>query len=142
MKRIRKALLFGLLFASLAVPAWAEVDWKVSKTYKTESPPISIASSTDGKSVFVLSKGGKLFIFSSETGKLKDTLTVDSSMDTISVSGLAMAGIDDKIFLSSSASGALQEIEFDFVVNIDISGSPAKGSKDAPVALVVFSDFQ
>lgn len=136
---ISMALLAGLF---LTAPVHAAVDWDVKATYQTDSPPLDIASSVDGKWSFVLTKGGKLYIFTSG-GILNDTIQVDQSMDRISSSGLPPAGIPEKIYLSSSTTNQVQEISIEFSVdNIDIQGSPFLGPPDAKVLIVEFSDFE
>ena len=131
------AFLLSLAFAGNVA---AEIDFEVTSDFKIAEKPLDIASSLDGKFIFVLNRG--MVTIYQRNGKLKDTIAVDKSMNRISVSGLAMAGLDDKIYLSSESGKRVQEISYTFVVNIDTAGSPFLGAADGKVEVVVFTDFQ
>ncbi|MDA8164173.1 MAG: hypothetical protein M0017_03960 [Desulfobacteraceae bacterium] len=141
MQRIRSRLclfLGGLMLALIWAPAaFATVDWEAGRTISPGKAPLDVAGSADGRWTFVLTEGGKINIYSSEDGKLNDTIPVDPTMDRINVPGLG-----DKIIVSSSKAKKVQEILVDFVVNIPTAGSPFLGPANAPVEMVVFSDFQ
>ncbi|MBC8318742.1 MAG: hypothetical protein H8E41_12625 [Desulfobulbaceae bacterium] len=140
MKKWKAAVLAVLLCIGMVSSAQAKIDWEISNSFKAEIPVLDTAVSFDGKYVFVLSPG-KVQILSN-TGNLEDTLQVDPAMSTISVTGFDRAGIDNKIILSSKDSGEVQQIAYNFIVNINTAGSPWLGSATAPVSLVIFSDFQ
>lgn len=124
-----------VLMPPLIGTAAAEVYQTIDKTYTTENAPIAITGSADGKYSFVLSEGGKVYIYSS-SGE-KNEISVDPGMDHIYASARG-----DKIYLSSKKSKKVKEIFVDFSHNIDIEGSPFLGSANAPVTIVAFSDFQ
>ncbi|MBU0728407.1 MAG: DsbA family protein [Proteobacteria bacterium] len=135
-----------LLLTVFAAAALAEIEWQTLHTIQSEAKPIDIASTVDGKWIYVLTDGGKISVYS-DSGVLEDTLDVGQDMDRIAVSGLSVAGIPDKLVLSSSKTGKIQEIILDFVVQINTKGAPFMGPPDmtpenAPVVLTVFSDFQ
>jgi protein-disulfide isomerase len=140
MKQKAIFLLAFLLSVTFAGNASARIDFEITSNFNTTENPLDIASSLDGKFIFVLSKG-QVAIYN-KNGKLKETIAVDKAMNRISVSGLAMAGLDDKIYLSSENTKKIQEISYTFVVHIDTTGSPFLGTAAAPVEVVVFSDFQ
>lgn len=48
----------------------------------------------------------------------------------------------DSLFLNSRENKTIQIVNLDFVVDIDVAGSPFKGREDAPVTIAVFNDFQ
>ena len=131
------AFLFSITFAP---NAFARIDFEINSDFKAAEDPLDIASALDGKFIFVLSKG-QVAIYENN-GKLNEIIPVDKSMDHISVSGLALAGLEEKIYLSSESTRAIQEITYSFVVHIDTQGSPFLGSPNAPVEIVVFSEFQ
>jgi protein-disulfide isomerase len=70
-------------------------------------------------------------------GQLTDTLWVGKDVDQFKVSPR-----DDLVFLSSRSNKSVQILSLSFTKDINISGSPFQGPADAPVAIVVFSDFQ
>jgi len=47
-----------------------------------------------------------------------------------------------RLFLTSTKDRTVQVVTIDFIVDINVSGSPYKGRQDAPVVIAVFSDFQ
>jgi hypothetical protein len=126
----------GALVLASASPALGRVDWEAGRTLKPEKPPLDVAGTVDGKWTFVLAEGGKVYIYSAD-GQLNDTLEVETGMDRIAVSG---AG--EKIYLSSNKGRKVQEILLDFITPINTAGSPYLGAAEAPVELIVFSDFQ
>ena len=140
MKRLIIFFAGTFLFFSFVTSSVAEIDWNISSDFKTDSTPLDLASSLDGKLIFTLTKG-KVNIYSND-GKLKGTIEVNPDMDNISVSGLALAGIEAKIYLSSTKSKTVQEISYSFVVQINTKNSPFLGKEDAQVEVVVFSEFQ
>jgi hypothetical protein len=140
MKKWKIAALAILLVIGLVPAVQAKIDWKVDSSFKAETPTLDIATSFDGKFVFVLSPGKVQII--SGNGKVEDTLDVDPSMNKISVTGFDRAGIQNKIILSSEKTGEVQQISYSFIVNINTQGSPFLGPANAPVTFVVFSDFQ
>ncbi len=126
-----------LVFSS----AHARVEWKTINSFKDKGAALDIATSLDGNWIYILSSGGKIKIYAPD-GTLNDTIDVDPAMDRIDTSGLSIANIPDKLVVSSSKTGAVQEILLEFVVDINAEGSPFKGKADAPVVLAVYSDFQ
>jgi protein-disulfide isomerase len=139
--RLKTFLLISLFGAmSFSLPAQAKVDSTISNSFKPASTPLDIASSVNGKYVFVLSKGA-VNIYTND-GKLEDTIAVDPSCNHISASGLDMASLEDKIFVSSDTTGMVQEISYSFIVKIDTTDAPFLGMPEAPISIVIFSDFQ
>ncbi|MGD9307331.1 MAG: hypothetical protein PVF79_23930, partial [Desulfobacterales bacterium] len=46
------------------------------------------------------------------------------------------------LFVSSRQNKTLEILALNFIYDLNVSGSPFKGAKDAPVVITVFSDFQ
>lgn len=140
MKPVRILFWTLLVTVVMTVSAQARIDWSKTNSIQINSPIIDIASSTDGKHVFILTSG-KVHIYTN-TGKLKDSFEVSPDTSRISVSGLDMANIGNKIFLSSDSTGRVEEISYSHIVDINTEGSPFLGEADAPVVVALFSDFQ
>ena len=128
-------LLAALLFTFSSL-ARAEVEQEALKTLKLEAKPIDVTVSADGKYTFILVEGGKVLIYDT-AGKLQDTIKVSDSV--VSISSLPGGNY---LLLADNKADTLELLRISFVVDIDISGLPFKGPADAPVVIVVFSDYQ
>jgi hypothetical protein len=135
----KKNLIFLAVFLTAVVfsaNSFARVEWDVQKKLKMDTPPVDVAVSTDGKWIFVLDDSGNILIYSSD-GNLEDTISVGRHVDQIRVGPK-----DNLLLLSSRKNKTVELLAIDFIHKINISGSPFKGSADAPVVIAVFSDFQ
>ena len=129
-------LLAILIIPGLFTQGFASVEWNIHKTLKLDTQPLDVAVSQNGNLIFVLTKSGKILIYSPD-GNLKDKIDVGTHVDQIK-SGPG----EEWLFLSSRKNKTVEILHIDFIQHIDISGSPFKGMENAPVAIVVFSDFQ
>lgn len=129
--------MFMLLMVILcSAPGFAFVEWDIRNTLKLETPPIDVAISRNGQFIYVLADQGNLLIYSSD-GSLKEKIKLETSVDQIKA-----GPTEDLLLLSSKKDRTVQLLTLEFIKNINISGSPFKGSPAAPVAVVVFSEFQ
>mgnify|MGYP001827158705 FL=1 len=83
----------------------------------------------------MLTEKGDLQVF--ENGVLTETISVGPE-----VSGIRTGPDDTLLFLLNSEQQSVDVVQLDFVQKIDIDGAAFKGNPDAPVAMVIFSDFQ
>jgi hypothetical protein len=125
-----------LIVILISAPGFATVEWDIRNTVKLETPPIDVAISRNGQFIYVLAEQGNLLIYSSD-GSLKEKIKLEKHVDQIKA-----GPTEDMLLLSSKKDRTVQFLTLEFVKNINISGSPFKGSPDAPVAVVVFSEFQ
>lgn len=138
MKRRYSICLAVALLIVLFLPSksHALVEWNIEKVLKLDTQPLDVAVPNNGKSIFILTKSGKILIYSLD-GRLKDEIDVGNQVDQIK------AGPGDEwLFLSSRKNKTVKILHIDFLQHIDISGSPFLGPKNAPIVMVVFSDFQ
>ncbi|MCG6972629.1 MAG: hypothetical protein LJE66_05755 [Desulfobacterales bacterium] len=135
-RHIAGIVLALLMIAVLPGNSHARAEWDIKKVLKLNMQPLDVAVPNNGNSIFVLSKSGKVLIYSFD-GRLKDEIDVGNHVDRI------FAGPSDEwLFLSSRENKTVKIIHIDFIQQIDTSGSPFLGPKNAPIVLVVFSDFQ
>jgi hypothetical protein len=116
--------------------AYGEVEVEDKKQFDLNLKPLDITASLDGTKVFVLGEG-KVLVFSVAEDKVIGSIPVNKDLDRIT-----LAGKGDALILSSSFGKKLETIKFQFIQKIDISGLPFKGPANAPVTIVVFSDYQ
>ena len=138
MKMIRKILIIWatiLLVASAAMGA-SNVEWEVLNTLKLEAPPLDVAISPDGKTVFVLTHEGSIHIYE-VNGRFKDKIEVGEKIDQIK---LGPKGTH--LFATSRENKTVKVISLDFIRQITTRGSPYKGVEGAPVIVAEFSDFE
>jgi protein-disulfide isomerase len=111
------------------------LSWTVMQAWKTESKPVDFVQSLDGRMVFILGDDSKVYLYSAEGQKL-GVIPVDPGTVALDITPRGeMLYVMDK-------NGAYKALDISFAKDIDLSGSPFKGKENAPVALVVFSDFQ
>jgi DNA-binding beta-propeller fold protein YncE len=125
-----------LLLLAIPFPAGAKVEWRIENTLKTGQPPLDVAVSSNGQSIFVLTADGSILIYDSN-GQLEDTIKVGSHIDQIRV---GPGG--EQLFATSRQNQTVEVIALNFIREINVIGSPSKGRTDAPVIITVFSDFQ
>ena len=114
----------------------AEVDWQAQRTINLNKNPVDLVMSAGGKYMYVLTDGGVIYVYDS-AGSFKGQIEVGKDIDKIT------AGSDDNLLiLTSKKSKKIRTISVDFIQQINIAGSPFKGNADAPVVIVVFTDYQ
>ncbi len=135
---IKKSILAVLTLVLFFNPAvlLAEADIQVIKQIQSAGSPMDTCASPDGQMLYVLTRQGGLEIYSSK-GVLKENLTLGFAADRI-----ASSRSGDILYLTDSQTGITRMVQLDFVVTINTQGAPFKGSENAPVTLVVFTDFQ
>jgi len=140
MKRTMVLLVLAFLF----VAGWtffpqivqADLEWRIVKDLDLKTTPLDVASSADGKWLFILTPG-EILVYSFLEGKITDRIPVDKDFDRIA--SLPRANM---VTISSSAKKALQIILLEAVYKIDVMGLPFKGPSDAAVTVIVFDDYQ
>ncbi|MFP4389963.1 MAG: thioredoxin domain-containing protein [Desulfococcaceae bacterium] len=135
---ISSLILSTLLLAGPFFPteAAARMDVTLQETLLLESPPKDVAVSADGEWIFVLAGGGTIIVFDSR-GKQNDVLSVEGNID-----GIEAGPRPDMLFLRSEKEKSVRLLQVEPIRDIDTAGSPFKGPADAPVEIVVFSEFE
>jgi len=134
-----RLILFLLGFSFLFLTGqscFAEVEWKILRTLKLEAQPLDTVVSIDNRTIYVLADDGNVYIYLTD-GTLKDKIQVGRHIDQIKIGPRG-----HYLFASSRRDKTVQIISLEFVLDIDITGSPYKGPDNSPVTIAVFSDFQ
>ncbi|MBE0583789.1 MAG: thioredoxin domain-containing protein, partial [Desulfofustis sp.] len=90
----------------------------------------------DGKYLFVLTDQQSVLIYET-SGQFKGSVPVDQGVTAIDTDARG-----ENILLINNKTNTFSSIAIDFVVDIDVAGSPIKGRPDAPVTITVFTDFE
>jgi len=111
-------------------------DWETDITWAMDATPLDLAISLDQRKAFILGDDNKIHIFSTDGEKLGE-IPVEPGVSNITVSPRG-----ERIFLTNKAQKTYSAISISFPVNINVSKAPFIGNANAPVNMVVFSDFQ
>ena len=126
----------ALCMMASAYPVYSAVETETVKTFEAAGEALDTTVSGDGKYFYVLFKEGVVGIFPTNGGP-KEEIRIEGKADKI-----AATQSGDALFLTDSETGTTQLVSVSFVQKFDVEGSPFKGPENAPVAIVVFSDFQ
>ncbi len=115
---------------------YSEIDWTIIEQINLDVQPLDIATSTDGKLIFVLAPG-EVLVYSIAEGKVANRIPIDKDFDRVTY-----AGKNNVLILTSSLSKTLKIIQVDFLFDIALTDLPFKGPTDAVVTIAVFNDYQ
>jgi hypothetical protein len=116
--------------------AWATVDWEELGELSLEKPPLDIAASLNGDFIFVLVPGAVLVYGENEDTPM-NRIPVNQGVNRITWSEK-----NKTLILTSTSSKTVKLLRLEEIYRLDVSGLPFKGAPDAPVTMVVFSDYQ
>lgn len=136
MFRTKIFILLALFLTISAGFVHAEIETDLLSTIQMDHPPVDIEVSLSGQMIFVLDNQGNLIVYN-PTGSLLDKVAVGTEVDQIKIGPR-----DDVLYLANSKAKTIQVLSLTFTHDIDVKGSPYEGPKNAPVTLVIFSDFQ
>lgn len=137
MKRAGRAVVLGLLLlVALPLMSWADADWQVLQTLELKDRPLDMVVSDTNNQLYILTDRGQILIYGSN-GDLRATIDVGKGAERMQAGPR-----DDILFLLNRKNSTIQMISISVSENIPIEGAPFKGLPDAPVTIVVFSDFQ
>ena len=113
-----------------------ELNWSIQASWPIPARPIDVAQSLDNKKVFILAADAKVYIFTPDGVQL-GVLPVEPNVNAI-----AIAARGETLYLVNNKTNTYSAIDISFSQKIDIVGAPVRGKVDAPVTLVLFSDFE
>ncbi|RJR36989.1 MAG: hypothetical protein C4576_23210 [Desulfobacteraceae bacterium] len=131
-----KSKLVICLFLMLILASGSFAEQRSVKDLNTPEPPIDVALSPGGKWIYVLTEEGNVLVYGPE-GRLREKIPVGKNLDR-----LVAGPLEDLLILTSRKDNLVRILQVDLHLEFDTSGSPSKGPAEAPVELVVFSDFQ
>ena len=133
------ALLFTLGLAHASAPpsgSDGSLEWRTLSSMELPVKALHFKRSLDGKYLFVLTEDHRVLVYDQQ-GNLQGSIPVDPG-----VTNLDIAPQGQLLYLIDTEKQVTTTMAIDFIVDIDITNSAFKGQIDAPVSIVVFSDFQ
>ncbi len=132
------ALLLLPATASATISAGSDgrLNWSVRSTWKLDVKPLDFVQSLDNRKVFVLGNDARVHVFSQD-GTLLGTIPVDRNTSAIDI-----APRGEMLYLINDSDNTYTALDVSVIQAIDTSGAPVMGKADAPVTMVIFSDFQ
>ena len=112
------------------------VEWKVTQSWSTGSKTLDMVYSLDGKYVYILNDEQQVQIFNRK-GQLQGNIPIEKGVSTIDISPQG-----ESLYLVNNEKNTFSSMSVSFVVDVEVAGSPFEGPADAPVSLVVFTDFE
>lgn len=133
------ALLLSLPLMANAIPNSGKsnkLEWKVVENVQLSGKPLDFAQSLDGKLTYVLDDQHNVVVYNYK-GEELGTIPAGAGVTSIDISATG-----DWLYLVDTTANTFTRVNMNFTQEIDITGSPFKGGADAPVTLVVFTDFE
>ena len=112
------------------------LNWTVQANWSLPAKPLDLVHSLDNKKVFILTADSKVHIFAADGRKLGE---MEVEPDTVAID---IAPRGEMLYLINGRTNSFTAMDIGFSQQIDITGAPVRGKADAPVTLVVFSDFE
>ena len=109
---------------------------KQVKGWQIPHKPVDMVQSPDESTIFVLTENHQVLVYEAN-GNLKGSFPVDPGVTAIDTN---LRG--ERLLLIDGEQNVFRTLEIDFLVAINVQGSPFKGPADAPVTVTVFSDFE
>jgi hypothetical protein len=114
----------------------ADMEGRVINNLNLKATPLDVAPSVDGQWLYILTPG-EILIYSFQEGKITDQIAVGKSFDH-----LISLPRTNSLTITSRTKKVLQILSLEMVYKVDVTGSPFKGPQDAPVTIVIFTDYQ
>lgn len=112
------------------------LNWAEKASWSIPAKPVDIAQSLDNKKVFILGDDNKVYILTPD-GRQLGAMPVAPGTNLMDISARG-----EMLFVGNSSSKTFSAYDISFNQQIDITGAPVRGKVDAPVTMVIFSDFE
>lgn len=140
---LSQACAFSLILAATSYAADTtytghdnRLEWTQQESWQISGKPVDMVRSLDGKNTFILNDQHQVLVYDQQ-GAIQGTIPV-----AVGVNAIDIAPQGEFLYLIDKETSQFTAIAVDFVIDIDTVGSPLKGPADAPVSMVIFTDFQ
>ena len=141
MKKICLILMLSFCWMASGGGAHAEIEEHLLSTIKLSGPVKDMDVTEDGEKICVLDDKGNVVIYN-RLGDLLYAFGAGENIGRIKFGPSNDLFLGNELFLYDTSTSVIKILDMLYVHDIDISGSPHEGPVDAPVTVVVFSDFQ
>lgn len=114
----------------------SRLEWTQQESWSTSGKPVDMVRSLDGKYTFILNDQQQIVVYDQQ-GAVQGQIPVSKGVRAIDI-----APQGEFLYLIDQDAASFTSVAIDFVLDIDITGSPIKGDPQSPVSIVVFTDFQ
>ena len=140
---MRRKAVYSVLIA-MAVALWAgtaavvraEVEWDLVDNIELHDTPLDVVMSADGETAFILCPNN-IKVYSTRAKKVTDTIPVEGRFTQ-----LTLSPDGETLWLAEAEKKRLAIIRVTRIWDLQIGQSPVIGDPQAPVSLVVFTDYQ
>jgi protein-disulfide isomerase len=112
------------------------VEWQRLASWTLGAKPLAMVHSLDAKYLFVLTENQKVEVYNNQ-GQLQGSIPVDPGVTAIDI-----APQGELLYLIDGSTQTFTAVAISFVVAVDTADAPFKGPADAPVTMVLFTDFE
>ena len=112
------------------------VEWTTASSWSLPAKPMDLVHSLDNKKVFILTDDHKVHIYSVQ-GQLLGAIPVGEGVTAIDIEPRGQA-----LYLVDSKTNTFTTLQVEFIVEINTKNAPFLGKENAPVELVIFTDFE
>ncbi|MCD4723047.1 MAG: hypothetical protein K8S13_24785 [Desulfobacula sp.] len=127
------AIMFIFIFFSIV---HAKIEWNILNSIDLDEKPIDVTISKDGATIYILCEKS-IKVHSKSENKITEIIPLTDTFSQIVVSPDG-----EKLFLTDAENNRISIIQIVKIFNIQTGRSPVIGKADAPVTIVVFSDYQ
>jgi protein-disulfide isomerase len=129
-----RSALFLTLMLGLVLTAGAEIEGRLVKTLTFPEPARQVAVSPDGKNLVAL--GQEKIYLATIQGEILGEWPVGKDISSVMMQSGSL------VLLHRSGSDKVDYLLLDIIQQVELGDAPVKGNVDAPIAIVVFDDFQ
>lgn len=112
------------------------VEWQRLTSWNFGAKPLAMVHSLDAKYLFVLTEGQQVEVYNNQ-GQLQGSIPVDPGVTAIDI-----APQGELLYLLDSSRQTFTAVAISFVIAVDTGDAPYKGPANAPVSMVLFTDFE